>query len=229
MKCGNLCKICYFAENSIPMANLKIPYLPEMYPEKSSIINERLLASGAMINIAEINWKDFPYKPEIMVYTGYCDQRLWLHFVVRNDFVRAVCRNDQEPVWQDSCVEFFIRQGDFYRNFEFNSLGVCLSAYGPDRNTRKSLDNGNMAQILRFPSLNAENLPNESVPSDWALTVGLPLNLLGLEAGSHFLANFYKCGDESKLPHYVSWSVIHTSVPDFHQPEYFAPVELAKD
>jgi len=210
------------------MTELKIPYLHEMVWENPSIINERLKALGTVIDIAEINWRDFPHHPGVKVYLGYCDQRLWLHYLVSGDFVRALCRQDQEPVWQDSCVEFFLKQGDIYRNFEFNSLGVCLSAFGPDRNGRKSLDHESMAQILRFPSLTIESLPSESVPTDWSLTVGLPLNLLGLNAGSKFLANFYKCGDETNVPHYISWSAINTLLPDFHRPEFFAPVELIR-
>lgn len=210
------------------MTELKIPYLHDMVRENPTIINERLKASGTVIDIAEINWKDFPHHPDVKVYLGYCDQRLWLHYLVSCDYVRAVCRQDQEPVWQDSCVEFFLQQGDIYRNFEFNSLGVCLSAFGPDRKGRKSLDNESMAQILRFPSLTIESLPSESVPTDWSLTVGLPLNLLGLTAGSRFMANFYKCGDETKVPHYISWSAIDTSSPDFHRPGFFAQVELTR-
>lgn len=210
------------------MSGLKIPYLKEMFPEHPAIIAERLMVSGAVIPIDKINWKDFPYHPDVKVYLGYCDQRLWLHYLVRNDFVRAVCRQDQEPVWQDSCVEFFVKQGDIYRNFEFNSLGVCLSAFGSDRNTRKSLDNESMVQILRFPPLNIENLPSDNIPTNWSLTVAIPLDLIGVNAGSQFLANFYKCGDKTKVPHYLSWSAISTPAPDFHQPEYFALVELVR-
>lgn len=223
-----LSKICYFAEKHIPMTELKIPYLHEIVWENPSIINNRLQASGTVIDIAKINWKDFPHQPRVKVYLGYGDQHLWIQYLVSCDFVRAVCRKDQEPVWQDSCVEFFMKTGDLYRNFEFNSLGVCLSAIGPDRKARKSLDQESMAQILRFPSLSVGSLPSESVPSDWSLTVGLPLNLLGLTAGSHFFANFYKCGDETRVPHYISWSAIDTLLPDFHRPGFFAPVELLR-
>jgi len=212
--------------NIMPM--LKIPYLKEMFHEDPANIGERLMTSGATINIDKINWKDFPNMPVVKAYLGYCDQRIWLHFLVANDFVRAVCREDQEPVWQDSCVEFFIKQGNIYRNFEFNSLGVCLSASGPDRNARERLDGASMDQILRFPSLNIKSLPSESIPSNWSLTVAIPLELLGLKPGSQFMANFYKCGDETKVPHYISWSAITTPAPDFHQPAFFAQVELAK-
>lgn len=210
------------------MSILKIPYLKEMFPANPDIIAERLMVSGAVLSIDKINWKYFPHLPDVKVYLGYCDQRLWLHYIVANDFVRAVCRNDQEPVWQDSCVEFFVKQGDIYRNFEFNSLGVCLSATGTDRKARKRLDDKHMAQILRFPSLNIENLPSEDVPTNWSLTVAIPFDLIGLNEGNQFMANFYKCGDKTKVPHYVSWSAISTPTPDFHQPGYFASVELVR-
>lgn len=209
------------------MSGLKIPYLKEMFSEPTAIIAGQLMASGAVIPIDKINWKEFPHLPDVKVYMGYCDQRLWLHYTVYNDFVRAVCRQDQDPVWQDSCVEFFVKQGDIYHNFEFNSLGVCLSAFGPDRIARERLDNEHMAQILRFPSIKMENLPSDSFPTNWSLTVAIALDLIGVNAGSQFLVNFYKCGDKTKVPHYISWSAIATPSPDFHQPGYFAPVELA--
>ena len=30
-------------------------------------------------------------------------------------------------------------------------------------------------------------------------------------------ANFYKCGDKTAHPHYVSWAPINTPQPDFHR------------
>ena len=209
------------------MSGLNIPYLKEMFPEQPAIDAKRLMASGVVISVDKVNWKEFTHRPEVKVYMGYCDQRLWLHYRVENDFVKAVYRRDQEPVWQDSCVEFFMKQGDIYRNFEFNCLGICLSAFGPDRNTRKRLDKASMLRILRFPSLTIESLPLESIPADWSLTIAIPLDLIDINPGNQFMANFYKCGDKTKVPHYISWSAIATLTPDFHQPEYFAPVELA--
>ncbi len=210
------------------MSGLKIPYLQEMFHENPSTIRKRMVTSGAMINIDKINWEEFPHMLDVKVYLGYCDDRLWLHYAVSNDFVRAVCRHDQEPVWQDSCVEFFVKQNDIYRNFEFNSLGVCLSGFGPKRNARERLNDDSMAQILRFPSLSIESLPSEDVPTNWSLTVAIPLELIGLKSGSQFMANFYKCGDKTKVPHYISWSPIKAPVPDFHLPGFFAPLELER-
>lgn len=210
------------------MATLKIPYLKELYTEAPANLPGRLTSSGACLKIDQVNWDEYPYRPDVLVYAGYCDQKLWLHYIVENDFVRAICRKDQEPVWQDSCVEFFVKQGDGYRNFEFNSLGVCLSAIGNDRHTRKPLDEANLKQILRLPSLMIESLPAEDQLSDWSLTVAIPLELIGLKAGDTFMANFYKCGDETKVPHYISWSAINTPSPDFHRSEFFSLLELER-
>ena len=40
------------------------------------------------------------------------------------------------------------------------------------------------------------------------------------------LGNFYKCGDATLLPHYLSWSQIDTEQPDFHRPEFFGELLL---
>jgi len=210
------------------MSALKIPYLKEMSPETPVTCTDRMMTEGAKLNIDKINWNDYPFIIDVKVNLGYSDHYLWLNYIVEKELVRAVCRMDQEPVWQDSCVEFFISQGDIYRNFEFNSLGVCLSASGVDRHDRKSLESDAMAKITRFPSLNIENLPDENTPANWTLMVAIPLDIIGLEAGSQFRANFYKCGDETKVPHYLSWSAITTPSPDFHRPEYFDLLELVK-
>jgi len=210
------------------MKGLKIPRLEDMSQLDSPTIGKTMVASGVRIVIDKINWMNFPHLVSVKVYLGYNSQYLWLHYVVNDDFVRAVCCQDQQAVWQDSCVEFFVKQGDNYRNFEFNSLGVCLSAIGPDRSARERLDRGSMAQILRYPTLSIESLPSENVPTDWSLTVAIPLKLIGLMPGSQFMANFYKCGDNTKVVHYISWSPISTSAPDFHQSGFFAPLELAR-
>jgi len=40
--------------------------------------------------------------------------------------------------------------------------------------------------------------------------------------GRLFKANFYKCGDELPLPHYLSWNPIYTETPDFYRPDFLA-------
>jgi hypothetical protein len=39
-------------------------------------------------------------------------------------------------------------------------------------------------------------------------------------------ANFYKWGDGTSVPHYLTWSHIVTETPDFHRPEFFGELFL---
>jgi hypothetical protein len=129
-------------------------------------------------------------------------------------------------VWQDTCVEFFVSVGKQYRNFEFNCLGVCLSAIGPDRYSRTPLETGNLTKIIRYASLNRNNVPVEESRENWSLSVGIPMELIELTPGKKFRCNFYKCGDKTKVPHYVSWAPIGVATPDFHRPEWFGEAQL---
>ncbi|MCK4879544.1 MAG: hypothetical protein KAS82_02750 [Bacteroidales bacterium] len=46
--------------------------------------------------------------------------------------------------------------------------------------------------------------------------------LSGLDAH----ANFYKCGDKLKQPHFLSWKPVLCSTPDFHTPRYFGQLSF---
>jgi hypothetical protein len=208
------------------MADLKFPYLKGLQTNNPEGIIKRLVSSGTKFPIDKINWTEHPYKPKVVVYAGYNYKYLWLNFMVKEDYIRAEGKKDQDTVYQDACVEFFVKVGDNYRNFEFNCIGACLSAIGPDRYSRTRLDADNLARIIRYPSLTPEDIPAEGSQCDWALTVGIPLDIIDLEAGGKFRCNFYKCGDKTKIPHYVTWSPINIPAPDFHRPEYFGEIEL---
>jgi hypothetical protein len=65
----------------------------------------------------------------------------------------------------------------------------------------------------------------------WDLIVVIPLSvfvhdevntLYGVEAR----ANFFKCGEKTKQPHYLAWNNIETPEPDFHQPEWFGKLNF---
>lgn len=169
-----------------------------------------------------------------MAHSG---SHLWLHYRVNGDYYRAAAAEDQGPVWEDSCVEFFMTpahlHADFadpalvvYRNFEFNPNGVCYSANGTktERNLLSALD---LTSVRRFPGGLSGGELAEGTPFDWELTVAIPLTLLGIQPGSTFRANFYKCGDLTAQPHFLSWTPIGAPEPDFHLPGYFGEAELA--
>lgn len=210
------------------MAELKIPFLKDMDGLKEGEIAQKLIESGMQLSVEKINWPEHSYHPSTVIYAGYDQNRLWIRFLVEGDYMRAEGKHDQDPVWQDSCVEFFVQVGDKYRNFEFNCLGVCLSAIGPDRYTREPLGADKLSGIIRYASFSLNNPPVEGSLYDWSLTVGIPLDLIQLTPGSRFRCNFYKCGDKTKIPHYVSWVPINVPAPDFHRPEFFGELQLAE-
>jgi hypothetical protein len=210
------------------MAELKFPYLRKLRTYDPEGIARELAVKGTKFSIDRVNWQEHPHKPKVKVYAAYNYKYLFLQFDVQDDHIRAEGRKDQDSVWQDTCVEFFVSVGENYRNFEFNCMGVCLSAIGPDRHSRTPLDADNLARIIRYPSLSHDNAPVEGTKADWSLTVGIPMDLIELAPGKKFRCNFYKCGDKTRIPHYVTWAPINIPLPDFHRPEWFGEVELGK-
>ena len=224
------------AVNSI--LKLQIPLLEDPLSFDILDVKSKMEQAGVEVAIESINWSDYPYLPFVRVRLGYSKSWLWLLYEVKRDFFRAKAIADQQAVWEDSCVEFFcttdVDKNDpdrlntecIYRNFEFNSLGICWSAIGT-KEKRVLLPEDEMKQILRFPGITLENIPIEGSEFDWELGVAIPLDLLGLVSGSSFRANFYKCGDLTQRPHFLSWSGIESAVPDFHLPQFFGEAELA--
>jgi hypothetical protein len=215
---------------------LSIPRISESLVTDAQEIGTNLRRLGATVRIGQINWQAFPCQPVVTVCTAYTSLHLWLLYRVNGDFFRAKAQVDQQAVWEDSCVEFFVSKDEpgreylpveavGYHNFEFNALGTAFSAKGTMAD-RVLLSPDQMRRIVRIPSLNRENLPLEGSAFDWELTVAIPLDLLDLQPGSSFSANFYKCGDLTKMEHYLSWSPIISGKPNFHLPQFFGKVKL---
>jgi hypothetical protein len=216
---------------------LLIPFIGEPLLSDYQDVESKIRLNGVTTKVDKINWIDYPYKPAVNLIAGYSDKYLWLHYEVERDYFRVKTMADQGAVWEDSCVEFFLstvevedKEGGsgadvFYRNFEFNALGICLSAFG-NINHREFLKPDEMNQILRFPGMDRKKLPAEGEEFDWKLTVAIPLGLVGLQPGNSFKANCYKCGDLTRQPHFLSWHSIESEAPDFHLPQFFGGMEL---
>lgn len=209
------------------MKQLQIPYLTKLDETNIFVASSILKKHTGSHAIDQINWPDqFAHAPETRFHIARSKDTLWIHFMVTDEKVRAVTLIDQGEVWKDSCVEFFVKlphqQG--YANFEFNCLGVCLASRRTARNENiQPLSEQEMNSISRYSTLKFEPIVTESVNA-WELTVSIPLNIISpvkFMAGDTLQANFYKCGDETFIPHYLSWNRIDSQQPDFHRPEYF--------
>jgi hypothetical protein len=178
-------------------------------------------------------WLDNGYRPPVEVKLCYSRSFLHVRFEVGERRVRVKYVKFQDPVYKDSCVEFFIdafpesRQG--YINFETNAAGTLLAAFGPDRNNRKPLWPEDLSGFDVVSSIGGP-CDGEHGGDTWTLEYKVPLVLFRKIYGQEILpghraaANFYKCGDETEVPHYGAWSPVDTPSPDFHRPEFFGEI-----
>ena len=193
-------------------------------------VGDWLSARCASFPIGELNWrKQFPYAPQVQGRIGYNKEALFLQFDVREKECRIVETRDNGPIWEDSCVEFFVQpeaNGGYY-NFEFNAAGVLLLAYGKDRHSRVYASEEVLLSIERHSCF----LPTPDREGDchWVLTARIPYaaffnHLFSPDTTNCIKANFYKCGAKTRTPHFLSWHPVKTELPDFHRPEYFGTI-----
>ena len=182
-----------------------------------------------------LNWPtQFPYKPDCRFKIARSSDTLFLFFKVVESNVKAIYTDDNDPVWQDSCVEFFcqIPGEKTYRNFEFNCIGTCLASERTGRdNDVKMYSIENLSRIKRYASLGNQPFNEIKAGFEWKLTFAIPLDMLGVDKDKmpeRLKANFYKCADGTSNPHYLSWSLISTKEPDFHRPEFFGDLIFEK-
>ncbi|EAR02526.1 hypothetical protein FB2170_04545 [Maribacter sp. HTCC2170] len=193
--------------------------------EVSDILNNKIEFQSVDL----INWQEFPYEPTVRFKIAHNNDQIWLKFYVQEEHILAQRTETNSATHKDSCVEFFIdpQQNGNYYNFEFNCIGTTHLAYGPNRGNRQFIDPHLIENKIQIES-SLGNLPFEERTGEysWELTIIIPvevfvhedgLKLKGLKAN----ANFYKCGDQTSKPHYLSWNPVGTERPDFHQPGYF--------
>ena len=167
---------------------------------------------------ANLNWKanQKTEVPSVEVKLKYQNAFLNVHFEVLEpkNCYRAEIRQDNESVYSDSCAEIFFVCGESYRNFEFNSLGFCLSAIGKDRFSRTNLTPEEYRKIERKSFVEIQG-----TEVFWTLDVKIPNTFF--DTARPLLGNIYKCADKAITPHYLSLFEIQTKKPDFHRPEFF--------
>lgn len=183
------------------------------------------LNKGQKYRLAYTPWAAYPYKPEVYFSIAYCEENMYLQYTVKEKYVAAAHGKTNEPVYEDSCVEFFIGFEDdpAYYNFEFNSIGTVLAAYGTEKTDRTLLSPEALKKI-NYQVLHQKSGEDET--RTWELTIVIPLSLFVFHSlpplkGKTCRANFYKCGDRLPMPHFLSWSEIESETPDFHLPEFF--------
>ena len=162
-------------------------------------------------------------------------------FRVQDRYVRCLRTQYHDPVWKDSCVEFFAqpKTNSGYLNFEFNCGAAFLCCYitNPERTpdgfqefVRVPADLGRLIQARS--SLPPRTEPEIVEPVVWTLKFFIPFPLfehyvgpLGAISGQEWRGNFFKCAEENSHPHWASWSPLDEF--NFHRPNCFGTIRFA--
>lgn len=187
-----------------------------------------------ILNINQVNWPEaFPEKPEVTVEVSNDHEALFLKWHVKGEQLRAVTTADQGPVWEDSCVEFFcqVPGEDHYCNFECNCIGAMVGSRRKGRaEDVKPFSSDEMGTIVRKCAFPREAFEEKDGLFEWTVEERIPLRLIFGEKKIAFpqklKANFYKCADKTKKPHFLSWQPIPLPKPDFHCPQFFGEITL---
>lgn len=186
--------------------------------------------------------KSSEHRPLTRAKMLYDAETLYGIFRVEDRYVVCTHAAYQDPVCQDSCVEFFVRPkpDKGYMNFEMNCCGALLLYYieNPTRTpegfakfTRAPEEIGRRVRVRgAFDGPIAQEIQGTV---SWEVSYNIPLSVLaayagplGDPSGQEWRANFYKCADKSSHPHWAAWAPIGDRL-DFHQPDQFGSLCFA--
>ncbi len=206
---------------------IKVPVIEGLetmsLPELDLAMEER----AAKFAVCERQWPESaPYAPDCNGSVARSATHLCVIFHVRGLDLRATAMEDNGNSWEDSCCEFFVTDpfdGTYY-NFELTCAGSLLGAKGAGRQNRERLELSELSKVKRFSSLERKPLDVSGKIFGWTVAMLIPFELIGIDPESlpvSVRGNFYKCGDLTAHPHFLSWNPVATSKPDFHRPEFF--------
>lgn len=170
-------------------------------------------------------WEKTVIRPEVSFSIAHNDHSILLKFFVQEEEIRASVNKINGPVWEDSCVEFFVSFDESgYYNLEFNCLGTVCAAFGKSRNGRTPLPEQALNKIK-----SQARITRRQEHFYWEISLVIPTEVfihhsISSPGGIKCRGNFYKCGDGLSSPHFLSWTNIESNVPNFHLPDFFGEI-----
>ena len=209
------------------MKQLKIPFIPELESSDFKTLELKMETGAAKAAIDTVCWPgEFPYAPAANVSIARSATHIIVHYSVSGLDLRAMAMENNGPVWEDSCCEFFVgdpSDGTYY-NFEMNCIGTLLAAKRRSREDARHFTDAQHARIIKHSSLERRAYDISDEMAQWRTALCIPLSFIGIDGNSlprSVRANFYKCADKSAHPHFLSWNPVEVAQPDFHRPEFF--------
>ena len=156
----------------------------------------------------------------------WSDEGIHVHLSCKEEKIRKELTEKLDPIWEDSCLEFFIRPTEdmHYFNIEFNPNCALFLGY--------SMRKPNITRLI-LPNHMATFKPVANLTQDgWEITYIVPFSLIQNffptfepKSGTKFYGNCYKCGDKTEIPHFLMWNPLPLEA-SFHSPEYFGRLIL---
>jgi hypothetical protein len=196
------------------------------------------------INVSFFHPRSESTHPQTWCRVLYDTRFLYWSFVVNDRWVKAEFLAYQDPVCNDSCVEFFVQpvRGKGYFNFEVNCIGTMQLFYIEDPTRTETgfvkstpVPVGDVAGIHIWSSIqDRPYLPENQKPVRWRIDAAVPFSLFGHyvpgfttpSPGTEWRGNFFKCADASSHPHWASWAPLGDEL-NFHVPQYFGSLCFA--
>ncbi len=155
----------------------------------------------------------------VMAWAQLCHdgENLYVRMEAKEENVRATLTGALDQVCNDSCLEFFfapVKDDARYFNLEWNRLENAYVGFGAERKSR-------VRQILKKP---AEVFAPKAfdLGGGWGIEYRIPASFIRMympefELSGEAAGNFYKCGDETEIPHYLAWNDLTSERPDYHR------------
>ncbi len=175
---------------------------------------------------AEISTEYRGAYPEVSAYAQLCFDReaLLVHLYTKEkDYVLNESGALGSPC-RDSCLEFFFCPcpGDTrYFNIEFNS-GSCMFL---------GLGSGIGDLVRLFPFAKGDKIFSPKIvkgEDHWEVFYSVGFEFIkrffpdfSIRTGTELRANFYKCSETGKQPHFLSWNPVVADPFTFHTPSCF--------
>ena len=206
------------------MKTLKAQYIADV----QSLSDEALRTALADLEphaIDNVNWNEFPYAPSVTFRIAYSEKAIALMFEVNEAHVKATALENNGPVWEDSCVEFFFQPDNAdgrYLSFEINPLGTLLIGLGHG-----------IPDIVYLPDDRSQfNIETYREDHYWQVCYQIPESFMKQffkELSPQIRGNFMKCADDSAKPHHGCWSNIIMPHPAYHVPQFFGHIVLEQE
>lgn len=217
--------------------------LARLRPELAGQWDGPAWAQAEPLQVACFRPESSAHHPATAARLLHDDEALYGIFLVHDHYVRCRFTHFQDPVWRDSCVEFFVQPDGAgpYFNFEFACGGAFLAhcVTNPRRSGGKlagftPLAESDASAVRVYHSLPARVEPEIGQPVTWLLEFAIPLALLAKyaefsqpAAGRTWRANFYKCAEENSHPHWAAWAPVDEL--NFHLPRCFGTLRFAPE